>query len=108
MSEDDFEAEAKRRGFVKNKGDSSEATSKGGCLGDCFGRRESKPFETMHEEVDDNFEFRPRTQLQSNERRNRETATSNTPDHITLPSDTPPQTTQTTPMDTPPMTPRQQ
>ena len=97
MSEDDFETEAKKRGWVKNKGDSSEATSKGGCLGDCFGRRESKPLEIVHEEVDDSFEFRPHTQLQFDEPRNRGTLV-----------DTPPQTTQPTPMDTPPMTPHQQ
>lgn len=75
MSEEDFEMEAKKRGWVKHKGSSSEATSRGeatshGCFGDCFGsgrKKEAAPLETVYEESDQNFEFRPRTQLQYEE-----------------------------------------
>ncbi|MCO5551795.1 hypothetical protein L7F22_005297 [Adiantum nelumboides] len=72
MSEDNFEAEAARRGFErKKKGSSSEATL-AGCFGDCFGlgskEKPSPALETVIEdETDDNFEFRPHTQLQVNE-----------------------------------------
>ena len=65
MSEEDFETEAKKRGWVRNKGESSEATSKEretsvGCFGDCFrsGRKkEATPMETVYEETDQNFKF---------------------------------------------------
>ncbi len=78
MSEEDFEAEARKRGWVKNKGESSgatgpdEATSKG-CFGDCFGsgrKKEAIQLDTVYEDSDQNFEFRPNTQLQFNEQDN--------------------------------------
>lgn len=129
MSEEDFEAEAKKRGWVKN--DTSEATSKGNnCFGDCFGsgsnkKKEARPLETVMEEGDDNFEFRVHTQFQFEEPpRNPGTQETNEPSttyHTTTaatgwtpvptatntPLDTPPITTATnTPMDTPVQTPR--
>lgn len=75
MSEEDFEAEARRRGWVKNAGEGSEATSRGetsspGCFGDCFGgskKKEAPPLETVYEDSDQNFEYRPHTQLQFEE-----------------------------------------
>ena len=67
MSEEDFEIEAKKCGWVKSKGGSFEATSKGtdeatlkGCVGDCFGRgrkKEGRPLKTVYEESDQNFKF---------------------------------------------------
>ncbi|MCO5568204.1 hypothetical protein L7F22_021900 [Adiantum nelumboides] len=106
MSEDDFEAEAARRGFErKKKGSSSEATL-AGCFGDCFGlgskEKPSPALETVIEdETDDNFEFRPHTQLQVNEPINRWLA-DDTPD-TTVPSTSyAAQTPNETPPETPP------
>ena len=115
MSEEDFEAEARKRGFEKkNKGESSEGNSKS-CF-DCFGRgsktKESKILETVYEEESDqNFEFQPHTQLQFDEPSNRWT-TDNTPD-TTEPqtpnvTQTPNDTATTTPINMPPRTPVQQ
>ncbi|MCO5580231.1 hypothetical protein L7F22_034097 [Adiantum nelumboides] len=70
MSEEEFEAEARSGGFErKQKRKSSGSTS---CFDSCFGRgskREEPPYglETVYEESDSNFEFRPRTQLQFDE-----------------------------------------
>ncbi|MCO5562892.1 hypothetical protein L7F22_016528 [Adiantum nelumboides] len=103
MSEDNFEAEAARRGFErKKKGSSSEATS-AGCFGDCFGlggkEKASPALETVIEdETDDNFEFRPHTQLQVNEPINRwladdtpDTTVPSTPYAVQTPNETPPE-----------------
>ena len=68
MSKEDFETEAKKRGWVKSKGESSEATSKGtgeatskGCFWDCFGsgrKKEGRALETVYEDQSDqNFNF---------------------------------------------------
>ncbi|MCO5574346.1 hypothetical protein L7F22_028129 [Adiantum nelumboides] len=106
MSEDDFEAEAARRGFErKKKGSSSEATS-AGCFGDCFGlgskEKPSLALETVIEdETDDNFEFRPHTQLQVNESINRWLA-DDTPDTTVPPTPYAAQTPNETPPETPP------
>ena len=59
MRKEDFETEAKKRGWVKSKGESSEATSKG-CFGDCFGsgrKKEARHLETVYEESDQNFDI---------------------------------------------------
>ncbi|MCO5594101.1 hypothetical protein L7F22_048122 [Adiantum nelumboides] len=109
MSEEEFEAEARRRGFErKQKRKSSGATS---CFDSCFGRgskREEPPYglETMYEESDSNFEFRPRTQLQVDEPCI--AGTSYTPDTTESPSpiarqlviETPPFTPIETPIET--------
>ncbi|MCO5604928.1 hypothetical protein L7F22_059103 [Adiantum nelumboides] len=114
MSEEEFEAEAQRRGFErKQKHESSGATS---CFDSCFGRgskREEPPYglETVYEESDSNFKFRPRTQLQFDEPCI--AGTSYTPDTTELPSpiakqlviETPPFTPIETPIETQPMTP---
>ena len=118
MSEEDFETEAKKRGWVKNKGESSEATSKGeatsvGCFGDCFGsgrKKEATPLQTVYEESDQNFEFRPHTQLQYDETDNQRTGgnTPLTPLEVETPIRTATSTPMdTTPVDTPPTTPYQ-
>ena len=123
MSEEDFETEAKKRGWVKSgRAERSEATSKGtgegsskGCFGDCFGSGRKKedrvPLDTVYEESDQNFEFRPHTQLQyakpDNQRAGYETPTPidvKTPP-INTAETTPINTTTTTPLGTPPRTP---
>ncbi|MCO5560291.1 hypothetical protein L7F22_013903 [Adiantum nelumboides] len=106
MSEDDIEAEAARCGFErKKKGSSSKATSVG-CFGDCFGlgskEKPSPALETVIEdETDDNFEFRPHTQLQVNEPINRWLA-DDTPDTTVPPTPYATQTPNETPPETPP------
>ena len=119
MSEEDFESEAKKRGWVKN--DNSEATSKkkegGGssCFGDCFGnkKKDAQHLETvMEEEGDDYFEFRPHTQLQFEEpqghRGTQDTTDPSTPQGTMAGATgwTPIPTGTNTPVDTPTGTPR--
>ena len=108
MSEDDFETKAKKRGWAKsNTGESSEATSKGGCFGDCFGsgkKKESAPLATVFEESDQNFEFQPQTQLQFDEEYSKRVAKSTPPNETA----TPDETATPTPMETPQMTPHHQ
>ena len=113
MSKEDFETEAKKRGWVKSgKGESSEATSKGtgeatskGCFGDCFGsgwKKEGRALETMYEEESDqNFDFWPNTQLQYAEPERTGYDTPTTPIDVK----TPIETTTATPLGPPPMTP---
>ena len=107
MSEDDFETEAKKCGWVKSStGESSEATSKG-CFGDCFGsgrKKEGAPLATVFKESNQNFEFQPQTQLQIDEEYNRRVAKS-TPPNETATQD---ETATPTPMETPQMTPHHQ
>ncbi|MCO5568699.1 hypothetical protein L7F22_022398 [Adiantum nelumboides] len=106
MSEDDFEAEATRHGFErKKKGYSWEATS-AGCFGDCLGlgskEKPSPALETVIEdETDDNFEFRPHTQLQVNEPINRWLA-DDTPDTTVPPTPYAAQTPNEMPPEMPP------
>lgn len=75
MSEEDFEEEAKKRGWVRQERSRDEAESNKssrGCFDSCFGRggvrrKEARQsLESVREDEDD-FEFRPHTQTQERE-----------------------------------------
>ena len=119
MSKEDFEAEARKRGYKKlsERKTDDEATLGGCCDTRCFGGGNHKrstiappPLEIVYEDADANFEFQPHTQLQFGEPDLRNTE-DDTPREATRPVDvkmTPTSTLiQSTPARTPLMTPYQ-
>ena len=116
MSEEEFEQEAKRRGWERRerpreRTDEGESTKKEGssCFDSCFGRggvrrkeaRRSSLPPVREDESESTFSFQPRTQPQNVEQT---TTTENTPE--VTPIETPMETPIGTPMETPVETPR--
>lgn len=122
MSEEDFEAEALRRGFERkerprgrNEGESANK-EKSGCFDSCFGRggmrrkdsRRSSLESVREDDAAAEFEFQPPTQQQDRETplpSNVSTPLSTPTGVWTPPIVTPLETPLETPLDTPPMTP---
>ena len=76
MRDGDFEAKAKKRGYMRSGRATDNEATLGSCYYDtnCFGGGNHKPstpaqprLETLYKDIEQNFDLQPRTQLQFRE-----------------------------------------